>query len=47
MGVKERIIAIRLMEKVKMNSAVAEKLGIEVIQYRKMEGEAYGTDQKS
>jgi hypothetical protein len=35
------------MEKVKMNPAAAEKLGIEVIQYRKMEGEEYGTDQKS
>ena len=46
MGAKERIIAIRLMEKVKMNPAAAEKLGIEVIQYRKMEGEAYGTNQK-
>ena len=47
MGVKERIIAIRLMEKVNVNPDVAEKLGIEVIQYRKMEGEEYGTDQKS
>ena len=47
MGVKERILAIRLMEKLEMNPAAAEKLGIEVIQYRKMEGEEYGTDQKS
>ena len=47
MGVKERIIAIRLMEKAMMNPAAADKLGIEVIQYRKMEGEEHGTDQKS
>ena len=47
MGVRERILAIRLMEKLNANPDAADKLGIEVIQSRKMEGEAHGTDQKS
>lgn len=47
MGVRERILAIRLMEKLNTNPDAADTLGIEVIQYRKLEGEEYGTDQKS
>ena len=47
MGVKERIIAIRLMEKAKMNPAAAEKLGIVVIPNRKRKGEEHGTNQRA
>lgn len=47
MSVRERILIIRLMEKMRANPYMADRLGIVVKNGRIIEGEKYGSDKKS
>ena len=47
MGVRERILIIRLMEKVHINPYMADRLGIAVKSGRITEGEKHGKNKKS